>query len=148
MLATDGSPSAEAATEMAIDLAKSLGRSLAVVSVAQSQTPFYAYYGSPEIVAKLEEIQEETISKVFAKVETQAQDAGVPCLTFAAQGIPGEQICRLAGERDAHILVVGAHGWGSVGRLFHGSVSTDVLHHASMPVLVVRSPESGAGNEQ
>ena len=141
MLATDGSPSAGAATDMAIELAKDLGRSLAVVCVAHSQTPFYAYYGSPKIVADLEEIQEEAIAGAFANVEQQAEAAGVPCMTFARNGLPGEQICKLAEERGAFLLVIGAHGWGSVGRLIHGSVSTDVLHHATTPVLVVRGKE-------
>jgi len=138
MLATDGSPSARAATDLAIELAKNLGRPLAVVCVAHSQTPFYAYYGYPKIIADLEEIQEASIGKVFAETEQQAEAAGVPCTTFARYGLPGEQICKLAEERNAYLLVVGAHGWGGVGRLIHGSVSTDVLHHASTPVVVVR----------
>ncbi|HEY5099822.1 MAG TPA: universal stress protein, partial [Gaiellaceae bacterium] len=40
-------------------------------------------------------------------------------------------------ERGVRLIVVGAHGWGRVGRVIHGSVSEYVLHHADAPVLVV-----------
>jgi nucleotide-binding universal stress UspA family protein len=36
------------------------------------------------------------------------------------------------------MIVIGAHGWGSLGRLWHGSVSMAVVHDAHCPVLVVR----------
>ena len=36
------------------------------------------------------------------------------------------------------MIVVGAHGWGPIRRLWHGSVSIAVLHEAHCPVLVVR----------
>ncbi|HZQ80930.1 MAG TPA: universal stress protein [Gaiellaceae bacterium] len=138
MLATDGSPSAEAATDEAISLAKSLGLPLAVVCVEHDQTPMYGYYGYAEVVADLHKIQQENIERALAAVERKAGEAGVSCLTFAPHGVPGEEICKLAAAREARLLVVGAHGWNSVGRLIHGSVSTYVLHHASTPVLVVQ----------
>jgi hypothetical protein len=40
------------------------------------------------------------------------------------------------------MIVVGAHGWGPLRRVVHGSVSTAVVHQARCPVLVV-----GAGPE-
>jgi nucleotide-binding universal stress UspA family protein len=137
MLATDGSPSAEAATEEAISLAKSLGLPLAVVCVAHDQTPTYGFYGYADVVTELHKAQEERIAEVFGQVEQQATDAGVGCHTFKLEGIPGEAICKLAADREARLLVIGAHGWNSIGRLIHGSVSTYVLHHATTPVLVV-----------
>jgi len=141
MLATDGSPSAEAATEEAISLARQLGLPLAIVSVAHDQTPVYGYYGYADIVAGLREIQQERIADVFETVGRKAEEAGVGFTTFAPEGSPGETICRLAAERGARLLVIGAHGWNGVGRLIHGSVSTYVLHHASTPVLVVNARE-------
>jgi len=141
MLATDGSPSAEAATEEAIALAKSLGLPLAVVCVAHDQTPMYGYYGYAEVVADLNKIQQEAIERTFTTVEHKAAEAGVGCTTFCQHGLPGEEICKLAAEREARLLVIGAHGWNSIGRLLHGSVSTYVLHHASTPVLVVNGNE-------
>ncbi len=141
MLATDGSPSATAATKEAIDFARTLELPLTVLSVAQDKTPMYGYYGYAEIVADLHKIQEERIAQIFSEVEEKAKAAGIECTTVALRGLAGEEICKYAREHDTRLLVIGAHGWNSIGRLIHGSVSTYVLHHASTPVLVVHGDE-------
>jgi nucleotide-binding universal stress UspA family protein len=45
------------------------------------------------------------------------------------------------------LVIIGAHGWNRVGRLIHGSVSTYVLHHASVPVLVVHGDDDNVSEE-
>ncbi len=147
MLATDGSPSAAAATAEAIDLARSLELPLTVLSVAQDKTPMYGYYGYAEIIADLHKIQEEQIAQTFSEVKRQAEAANVECTTVALRGLAGEKICAYAREHDARLLVIGAHGWNTISRLIHGSVSTYVLHHASTPVLVVQGEEETAVND-
>lgn len=142
MLATDGSPSAEAATSEAIELAAQFDAPLVVVCVLQDPTPAYGYYGYAEIASELRRGQEQRIQEVYAAVAEQAESAGVDCRLLQLEGQPGERICRAAADRNARMVVLGAHGWGRLGRLIHGSVSTYVLHHASMPVLVVQSTEA------
>jgi nucleotide-binding universal stress UspA family protein len=83
---------------------------------------------------------------VLATVREQAAAAGVPGETVALEGMPGEEICKAAHERDIRVLVVGAHGWGRMGRVIHGSVSDYVLHHAEAPVLVVPSDADSSTN--
>ena len=142
LLATDGSPSAEAATEEAIELAQAFSAPLVVVSVANLTLPPYAgYYGYPEIVADIHAAELERVGKVVADVKERALTAGLSCETVAPDGTAAAEICRVAGERDPRLIVIGAHGWGRVGRLLHGSVSTDVLHAAPCPVLVVHGNE-------
>ena len=53
---------------------------------------------------------------------------GVPCDTMVLDGLAAEEICRVAHDHGARLVVVGAHGWGRFGRIVHGSVSTAVLH--------------------
>jgi nucleotide-binding universal stress UspA family protein len=144
LLATDGSPSADAATREAIDLASAFRAPLLVVSVAQAVLPAYgAYYGYTEIAADLTHAESEQVAQTLAAVRERAVAAGVACETVALEGSPtGEEICRFARERSPRLVVVGAHGWGRLGRLLHGSVSTHVLHHAPCPVLVVLGEEA------
>ena len=49
---------------------------------------------------------------------------------------------QIAAEHDVRLVVIGAHGWGRLGRFLHGSVSTYVLHHATTPVLVVHGDDA------
>jgi len=139
MLATDGSPSAEDATREAIELASELHAPLTVVAVAHAHLPFVGYYGYAytDVIAELQKMQREHVEQVLETVGERVTAAGVAGETLALEGMPGEEICKAAQERDVRLIVVGAHGWGRVGRVVHGSVSEYVLHHADAPVLVV-----------
>jgi nucleotide-binding universal stress UspA family protein len=148
MLATDGSPSADAATAEALGLARALEVPLVIAMVAHERTSMYGgYYGSPEIASEQRKIQLEHAADVLAAVESEAAAAGVPCKTLLLEGPRGQALCSAARNREARLLVVGAHGWDRLGRLIHGSVSTYVLHHAPCPVLVV-DERANAGNER
>jgi nucleotide-binding universal stress UspA family protein len=142
LLATDGSPSADAATREAIDLACAFEAPLVVVSVAEIVLPPYAgYYGYSEIAADFHRREAEHVSRILAETQERAGTAGVDCETVALEGLTADEICRVARERAPRLVVVGAHGWGPIGRLLHGSVSTHVLHHAPCPVLIVLGGE-------
>jgi nucleotide-binding universal stress UspA family protein len=73
-----------------------------------------------------------------------AREAGFDAepLVAADEGTVAETLVRVAQERDARAIVVGARGHGGLGRLLLGSTSTAVVQHASRPVLVVHEPAS------
>jgi nucleotide-binding universal stress UspA family protein len=134
ILATDGSPSAVDATQQAVELARSTGAKLFVVSVWHAGLGTYATVELPESkrVAK-----EQACEAARAAVET-ARAAGIEAESFVLEGDALERICESAADTQAALLVVGSHGFGPVRRLVFGSVSTALLHHAPCPVLVVR----------
>ncbi len=138
LLATDGSPSARNAARVAIELAADTGWHLKIVSVWSFRTVIYG-----EIPAsawtQIEEIERAHAHKVVAAALEEARTNGLEADGAVLQGDAAAEICDAA--RDATILVVGSHGWGSVKRLMFGSVSNAVLHHAPCPVLVVRGEE-------
>ena len=74
MLATDGSPSAEDATQEAIELASELHVPLTVVSVAHAELPFTGYYGyaTTDVIAELCKIEREHVEAVLAAVRERA----------------------------------------------------------------------------
>jgi nucleotide-binding universal stress UspA family protein len=139
MLATDGSPSAQDATREAISLASELQLPLTIVCVAHDALPAFGFYGYgySDVAAAIRKMQREHISEVIKTVRAQAEAAAVTSETVALEGMAGEEICRAAQERDVRFIVMGAHGWGRLNRMIHGSVSEYVLHHADVPVLVV-----------
>jgi nucleotide-binding universal stress UspA family protein len=143
LFATDGSPSATEAQQEAFELAKQLEAPLLVVAVAHPGVPTVGYvgYGYSDVVAKLTEAEHHRVEKVLAVIEAAACAADLSCSTVIGDGFPVEQICRIAHDRDAQLIVVGSHGWGAARRLFSGSVSTGLVHSAPCPVLVVRRPQ-------
>ncbi len=53
---------------------------------------------------------------------------------------PGEVICKVASEEaKADLIVMGSRGLGAVSRMLVGSTSDYVLHHANVPVTIVRN---------
>jgi nucleotide-binding universal stress UspA family protein len=55
-----------------------------------------------------------------------------------------ETIVRVARERDAQAVVVGAHGHGGLGEVLLGSTSRNVIRHAPCPVVIAQAPRPGA----
>lgn len=143
VLATDGSPSAAEATLEAIELARALDVQLIVVAVEHATLLFAGTgtYGYAELLSEVRTVERKRIEHALEQACAVAEEAGVSCEPVHAsdESPVAGQICRIAQARKAQMIVVGAHGWGSVGRVLHGSVSTAVVHEARCPVLVVPS---------
>ncbi len=144
LFATDGSPSAGDAQRQALDLAKLSGAPLLVVSVSHATLPAVGYsaYGYSEIISELRQAEHERLDALLAATTEAAAKEGIDCTTVEADGVIVDEICRIAVERDAQLVVVGSHGWGATRRFLSGSVSTGLIHSAPCPVLVVRASDS------
>ena len=142
LFATDGSPSAEEAQKEAFELAQRLDAPLLVVSVAHTALPAvgYAGYGYSNIVAELIQVEHHRVQELLAAISASACGAGLSCSTVLADGFVVDEICRVAGEQDVQLIVVGSHGWGAARRLLSGSVSTGLVHTAPCLVFVIRTP--------
>jgi nucleotide-binding universal stress UspA family protein len=53
-------------------------------------------------------------------------------------GNPAIEIVKAAKSEKAHLIVMGTHGHGSLGRMLMGSVAQRVVSHCDVPVLLVR----------
>jgi nucleotide-binding universal stress UspA family protein len=136
ILATDGSETAAAATEAAIAEAHALDAPLVVVTVWDV---LYSQFGFPvgPVMPSLDHVEHDEADKVSATAADRARAAGIDVDVVTRRGFTVEEICRVAEEQNARMIVLGTHGWGAIRRMVFGSVSTGVLHHAPCPVLVV-----------
>lgn len=53
-------------------------------------------------------------------------------------GHPADKIIAVAEELQCDTIVMGSRGLGSITKLFLGSVSTEVINKAEVPVIVVK----------
>jgi nucleotide-binding universal stress UspA family protein len=132
LLATDGSESAEAAIQEAINIAKVCSSMLFVVSVVEVNAEYEAL--APQIVEKAENETREHLDAVKARAEKE----GIICETIAHQGEePFQFIVDEAKKKKTEMIVMGSHGRTGLKRLMMGSVTARVIGHAPCKVLVV-----------
>jgi nucleotide-binding universal stress UspA family protein len=98
----------------------------------------YAYPYDHDLAAQcLKMAQEETDSTL----EKASPEFRPPSVTVkAVTGLPAEALLQAA--EGADMLVVGSRGVGGFERLLLGSVSTQVVHHARCPVVVIPADNS------
>jgi nucleotide-binding universal stress UspA family protein len=73
----------------------------------------------------------------LAEVALHLRDAGLDFSTDTVEGPAAEAILRVAALENCDLIVMGSRGLGMVQGLLLGSVSYRVLHHATIPVLIV-----------
>jgi nucleotide-binding universal stress UspA family protein len=135
----DGSENSRLALTWAVEEARLRNGRIRVVT-AWSKPPL-AWYpavletAAGEIVA--EDSPEEMAGTVQAEALKTAEDAGVAA-TGQVVHSDSPASALLDAAKDADLVVVGARGHGGFNGLHMGSVSTQVIGHASCPVLVVR----------
>jgi nucleotide-binding universal stress UspA family protein len=84
---------------------------------------------APEIIAEATAQAEQALAEAEAAL-------GRPAERTVIVGDPASEILEAA--RSTDLIVMGARGLGTLGRMFIGSVSERVLQHAECPVLIVK----------
>src|SRR5918997_3253408 len=136
LLATDGSEDAAQATGAAADLASKSSSELHVVHVWHDVPgPYRHGFVKRELRRQGQEILDEQVKKIESTgtVVTQAHLRG---------GRTSDEVIKLSEELGVGLLVVGSRGLGTVRRILMGSHSEEIVHHARVPLLVVRRGES------
>jgi nucleotide-binding universal stress UspA family protein len=134
VIATDGSEAAESAARTGFELARLTGDEVILVSVWELLTGSFgsAVPYMDERSLEADKIRGQAVLDAAVKA---AAEAGVKAEGQLVQGQPAEEICRIAKERRARMIVVGTHGWGPIRSFLSGSVLAGVLHDAPCPVL-------------
>jgi len=141
VVGVDGSEGGAAALEFAAEEAALRKAPLRVVAAWEIPTAAYGAGAVPPLdpdtlealrlhAEQLAEDAAATVKKLQPSVEVEAlSGAGQPADVLLAQGA------------DAELVVVGRRGLGGFKSLLLGSVSQQVVHHASCPVVVVQHSE-------
>jgi len=82
--------------------------------------------------------QADEAEAVLAPIRKLLERKGVAWRCDWKVGEPAAQILAAAEKGKAHMIVMGTHGYGAIGRAVMGSVANRVLQGADIPVLLVR----------
>lgn len=141
LVTLDGSPAAEAVVPHAIDMARVMGAKLTLLRVVDSAGTEWGERGavgkgSESTIRSLFEEQAETYLK---RIAAQIQSRGVTVDTEVRRGMPAKRIVEAVRELDVDAIAMATHSRRGFNRLMFGSVAEQVLHEASLPVLLIRA---------
>jgi nucleotide-binding universal stress UspA family protein len=134
LVAIDGSEGSDAAIDEALELAGEVGArvSFAFVRKAPSSLLGYPYY------ERLLRNELATARDTVEAAASKARDAGIGSESEILEGDPVDEILSVADNRGADLIVMGSRGRGAFAGALLGSVSSGVVQHANVPVLVAK----------
>lgn len=121
LVPTDGSPSAEAAANHAIDIATTTGATIHALHVGED---------------------DDSPAKAVAELATKRGVEDV--VTVVRDGKPHLEIAGYISEEDCDIVVMGTHGLTGLRRYLIGSVTERTLRFSTVPVVAVRPRTTAA----
>jgi nucleotide-binding universal stress UspA family protein len=130
----DGSPSADKAFSLGLDLAEKYAGEVHVLSVARPPE----FDGDVQNEAEIEEARQHFLEILTPLRATAAQNKSVAVDFEVAVGHPAEQIVRRAEAWSADLVIVGHRGHSLIERWLTGSVAKRVVDYAPCAVLVAR----------
>lgn len=151
LLPTDGSELSEKAIRSGIRLAKLLGAKVTGVYVS----PKIGFYDILELQSEVwrpkeiekakqslthyEELHRALADKHLSLLKELAEKEGVVCETVFVSGeAPADGILKTAKDKGCDLIFMASHGMGITSAIL-GSVTSKVLAHSHIPVLVFRT---------
>lgn len=129
LVPTDFSAEADWALQYAIALGSVFGAHLIVLHVRDDNA-----LNPLALSAQAESEMRQTLERLLAPI----QNAGLTGEAVLVHGVPWDEICHLARERQVKMVVMGTRGRTGLPHLLLGSVAENVVRRAACPVLVTR----------
>jgi nucleotide-binding universal stress UspA family protein len=137
LVAIDHTPAATFALRHVVPYAVDQRSRLTLLTVVPNPPHAVGAAGlSPQRLA--EEMESEATKHMREVAAALPQDLSVT--TVVRRGDPAEEILALLREEPFDLLCMGARGLGRVSGALLGSVSTAVLHHSPVPVVILHPP--------
>lgn len=144
LIATDGSELGDKAVAAGVELAKSHGAKVLVVTATDPVATGlgaggFGTFDAGPIIAQLEDDYAAEAKKLLAAAKDTLAASGIAAETLhVPRHRPADAILNVATERGVDTIVMGSHGRRGLGRLLLGSQASEVLARANVPVLIVK----------
>jgi nucleotide-binding universal stress UspA family protein len=146
----DGSENSLKALTVAIQIAKKFGGKISLIHIYSvtltptimpeptTLTPPIPVMTPAEVSRTIEATRKAGLN-ILADGQQKVEAERVQVETMLKEGHTVQQIINTAVEGKFDLIVVGARGISKIRELLLGSVTDGVIHHASCPVLVIKS---------
>lgn len=131
---TDFSKPSEYALRFACALARDYQARLLLLHVVEPPV----YYGELGMTVPLPSDFHESLHERLSLLVPA--DSGIPVETVLIEGNASKEILRVAEAQHCDLIVLGTHGRTGLSRVLLGSVAEDVIRHARLPVLTLKTP--------
>ena len=141
----DFSPHADAALDLAIDLAGPSKARIHLMHVFQIPMEMLSPYEIPMPPALVEEVRAAASARLEAAL-SRVRAAGLAGDAEVDSGLIAEMVVERAAALGVDLIAMGTHGHSGFKHLLLGSVAEHVLRTAPCPVLIVRAKEFSASS--
>jgi nucleotide-binding universal stress UspA family protein len=137
LLAYDGSPAADRALDVAVELADTCHGRLTILS-AVVHVPYLAYTGAaPEAVAEVEKSFVTDAERIVCRA-VERVPRGIPVTKIVSSQPIERALLREAREGDHDLVILGSRGRGAIRSILFGSVGRSMLRRCPLAVLIAR----------
>ena len=139
----DGSDNSKRALVEAISLAKLCDATITGIYVISSEQGMGSFVDALKPLSTLEEKnydrkQLSEANGIMGEAKNVSKEYSVEFNGIATNGIPGNKIVQYVQDNEFDHIVIGMTGKGHIGEILLGSVSDYVIHHANIPVTIVK----------
>jgi nucleotide-binding universal stress UspA family protein len=141
LVAIDGSDPAGMAVELVANLALPAGSTIEVLEAVESGVELFGGPWPAIGLVDADRLEDDLRAQATRTVAEAADRLARPDLTIeqaVLRGRPASVIVNEALRAGADVIVVGSRGHGTIQEMLLGSVSAEVVDHATVPVLVAR----------
>ena len=139
LIPVDGSPASLRAVDFAIKMvAQNPGTSLVLLHV--QNIPAIDLAGASEAMDAnwLQEAASRAAAQALKDAIGKSEGANVAFKALARTGQTAEAIAQVAREEEVEHIVMGTRGLGGIQGLLLGSVATQVIHLAKVPITLIK----------
>ena len=104
----------------------------------------FGLVGAEDAIQGIQDAWSRTAMADMDEAAAVIAGSGVTVEQMAADGEPDEEIVAAAERRGVDMIAMASHGRGALGRAIFGSVADRVARSATVPVLILRTPDEAA----
>lgn len=139
LVATDGSELAGRAVEHGLNLAKSVGAKVIILTVSEHPSVGEAAFGELDSIKAYEDAASKSADEILENATAQADILGVVSETlYVKDQKPAKGILETAEKVNCDLIIMASNGRRGLQKMLVGSQTTEVLAASRRPVLVLR----------